>query len=310
MPAVSVIMPAHNAEPYLSTAMDSVLRQTFADHELVIVDDGSADRTHEIAQAYASRDARIRVLRQPRAGPGPARNTAFRAAAGRLFAFLDSDDEWDDTFLAEHVGVLAARPDVDVVIGNARNRGGPRHGQPARPVRGEGVPITLAEILADETSLFIMAVFRREVVEAVGGFDPAMFTNEEYEMWIRAALAGFAFTRHTRPLGWYSHRPDSLSASQTRMLRGILRVLAKTRPRLPAGSPELAVLDRQEARFRAELGAAERKERLQQFAAGRALLHVRRMLRRAVAPPDDGPTSAPDGRDARVQSPRVKRSVA
>jgi glycosyltransferase involved in cell wall biosynthesis len=308
MPDVSVIMPAHNAERYLRTAVESVLRQTFADFELVIVDDGSSDRTHEFACAYADRDPRVRVLRQARAGPGPARNAGFGAAAGRLFAFLDSDDEWDDSFLAEHVAVLAARPDVDVVIGNARNRGGTRHGQPARPVRGEGLPITLAEILADETSLFIMAVFRREVVEAVGGFDPAMFTNEEYEMWIRAALAGFAFTRHTKPLGWYSHRPDSLSASQLRMLRGILRVLAKTRPGLPAGSPELAVLDHQVARFRAELAAAEKKERLQQFAAGRALLHVRRVLRRAVfAPCDDERT---DARGASVPSPSVKRSLA
>src|SRR5206468_157716 len=199
MPAVSVIMPAYDAAPYLRTAVDSVLRQTFVDLELLIVDDGSSDRTLEVAHGCAARDSRVRVLRQPHAGPGPARNFGFREAAGRLFAFLDSDDEWDATFLAEHVAVLAARPDVDVVFGNARNRGGPRDGQPSRPLRCEGLPITLAEILADETSLFIMTVFRREVVEAIGGFDPAMFTNEEYEMWIRAALAGFTFTRHTQP---------------------------------------------------------------------------------------------------------------
>ena len=131
------------------------------------------------------------VLEQANAGPGPARNAGFRAATGHLFAFLDSDDEWDEAFLAEQVAILDARPDIDVVVGNARNRGGPRDGQPSRPVRGEGRVIALAEILADETSLFIMAVFRREVVDTIGGFDPALLTNEEYEMWIRAALAGF-----------------------------------------------------------------------------------------------------------------------
>src|SRR6185503_16821074 len=108
------------------------------------------------------RDARVRLLEQPNAGPGPARNTGFGAAAGRLFAFLDSDDEWDETFLAEQVAVLNARPDIDVVVGNARNRGGSRDGRPSRPLRGDGRPITLAEILLDETSLFIMSVFRRE----------------------------------------------------------------------------------------------------------------------------------------------------
>ena len=310
MPAVSVIMPAYDAAEYLNTAADSVLRQTFADLELLIIDDGSSDRTLDVAHACAARDSRIRVLRQPHAGPGPARNCGFREAAGRLFAFLDSDDEWDETFLAEHVAVLAARPDVDIVIGNARNRGGKRDGQPSRRLRGEGLPITLAEILADETALFIMSVFRREVVEAIGGFDPAMFTNEEYEMWIRAALAGFSFTRHTRPLGWYSHRPDSLSASETRMLRGILRVLAKVRTSLPAASPELAILEHQVVRFRAELAAAERKERLRQFAAGRAILHVRQLLRRAVLGPCEGDANPPDARGTEVRHHSVKKSLA
>jgi glycosyltransferase involved in cell wall biosynthesis len=287
MPTVSVIMPAYNAARYLHLAVDSVLRQTCADLELLIVDDGSVDETVAIGEWYAGRDPRVRVLRQDNAGPGPARNAGFRAAAGRYFAFLDSDDQWDDTFLVEQVAVLDARPDVDVVIGNARNRGGPRDGLPSRPVRGEGLPITLAEILADETCLFIMTVFRREVVDSVGGFDPTLLTNEEYEMWIRAALAGFRFTRHTKPLGWYTCRPDSLSSCDTRMLTGILRVYAKTRPMLPsgaAGSPERAILDRQVARFEAEIAAIERKQRLLMRAPvlGDALLRLRRTLRRSV----------------------------
>jgi len=267
MAAVSVVMPAYNAETYVATAIASVLRQTYRDLELLIVDDGSSDGTVALAQRFAARDSRVRVLTQPNAGPGPARNTAFRAAAGRLFAFLDSDDEWDPAFLAENVAVLESRTDIDVVVGNARNRGGSRDGRPSRPLRGDGVPITLAEILADETSLFIMCVFRREAVETVGGFDAAFLTNEEYEMWIRAALAGFTFTRHTRPLGWYRcGRADSLSASETRMLAGILRVFARTRPALAERSPERAILDRQVERFGRELAAAQRRQRFLSFA--------------------------------------------
>jgi glycosyltransferase involved in cell wall biosynthesis len=266
MATVSVITPAYNAEAYLARSVESVLRQTYGDFELLIVDDGSSDGTVGVASAFAARDRRVRVLEQANAGPGPARNTAFRAAAGRFFAFLDSDDEWDDTFLAEHVAVLLSRPDIDVVVGNARNRGGSRDGLPSRPVRGDGVPITLAEILADETCLFIMSVFRREVIDAVGGFDRTLLTNEEYEMWIRAALAGFTFARHSTPLGWYSCRPGSLSSSDTRMLSGILRVFAKTRPLLDPRSPECAILDRQVARFQAELAAIERKRRLLSYA--------------------------------------------
>jgi hypothetical protein len=274
-------MPAYNAERYLHTAVGSVLRQTFGDLELLIIDDGSMDGTLAAAKRHAEMDSRVVVLTQPNAGPGPARTAAFRAASGRYFALLDSDDEWDDTFLAAQIAQLQARPDVDVVIGNARNRGGPHDGLPARPVRGAGVPMTLAQILADETVLFIMAVCRREVVEAVGGFDPQFLTNEEYEMWIRAALAGFTFTRDPAPLGWYTCRPGSLSADEPRMLKGILRVLAKTRPLLAAQSPEQTILDRQVARFEVELAAAEAKTCLrrgdyEQAAVHLAALHARR----------------------------------
>jgi glycosyltransferase involved in cell wall biosynthesis len=280
MPIVSVIMPAFNAEHFLRTAVESVLRQSLIDLELVIIDDGSSDRTVEIARQYAAQDSRVRVLGQSNAGPGPARNAGFRIAAGRLFAFLDSDDEWDETFLSELVAILDARPDVDVVIGNARIRGGIRHGQPARPIRGEGQPITLAEILANETALFIMSVFRREAVEAIGGFDPALLTNEEYEMWIRAALAGFTFTRHTTPLGWYASRPGSLSSSDTRMLSGILRVFAKTRPCLAAGSPERSILDNQVARLEIELSAAEARASLARGDCREAARHVAALYQR------------------------------
>jgi hypothetical protein len=114
----------------------------------------------------------------------------------------------------------------------------------------------LAKILGDERALFIMTVFRRTVIDAVGGFDPALFTNEEYEMWIRAALAGFRFARHPKPLGWYTCRPESLSSSDTRMLSGILKVFAKTRLSLPDGSSERAILERQVARFEIELLAS------------------------------------------------------
>jgi len=274
MPTVSVIMPAFNAERYLHTAVESVLRQTFDDLELLIVDDGSTDGTVEIAGGYAARDARVRVLRQTNAGPGPARNTGFAAAAGRLFAFLDSDDEWDPAFLEEQVAMLDARPDVDVLVANARYRGGASDGQPTRPVRGEGQPITLAEILADENCLFIMVVFRREVVEAVGGFDPDLLTNEEYEMWIRASLAGFMFARHTKPLGWYACRPDSLSSSDTLMLSGIIRVLEKTRPSLAINSPERAILERQVARFEVELAAAAARNSLARGECHEAAEHM------------------------------------
>jgi glycosyltransferase involved in cell wall biosynthesis len=279
MPTVSVIMPAYNAAAYLTASVRSVLAQTFADLELLIVDDGSTDRTIAVVARLAAADPRVRVLRQPNAGPGPARNLGFRHARGRYFAFLDSDDQWDPAFLQEQVAILDARPDVDVVVANARNRGGARDGQPTRPIRRAGGRITLADMLGDEEALFIMVVFRREVIDRVGGFDPSLLTNEEYELWIRAALAGCTFVRNPRPLGWYTCRPGSLSSVDARMLGGILKVFAKTRPALAPGSREIAILDRQVAHFESELAAAEAKSAIERGDAPAAARHLAELRR-------------------------------
>ena len=179
-----------------------MLRQSFADLELLIVDDGSSDRTVAIARGYAARDARVRVLEQANAGPGPARNCRLpRRAPDACSPFSTATTSGTRRFSPSRSRSSTRGPTSTSSSATRATAAAARDGQPSRPVRGEGRPITLAEILADETSLFIMAVFRREVVDTVGGFDPALLTNEEYEMWIRAALAGFTFTRHTTPLG-------------------------------------------------------------------------------------------------------------
>lgn len=90
-PLISVIIPVYNREHCIKRAVDSVLAQSFKDLEVVVVDDGSKDRSHEILQGYGGV---IRLMRQPNGGVSAARNTALRMARGRWIAFLDSDDEW------------------------------------------------------------------------------------------------------------------------------------------------------------------------------------------------------------------------
>src|SRR5829696_5216274 len=126
MPAVSVIMPAYNVAPYIGAALESALAQTFADLEVVVVDDGSTDETAAVVEPFAARDGRVRLLRKPNGGLSSARNHALRHARGDAFALLDSDDLWDPGFLAAQADVLRARPDVAIVTANARYLGGAR----------------------------------------------------------------------------------------------------------------------------------------------------------------------------------------
>jgi len=280
MPAVSVITPAYNVAPYLADAIESVVSQTFGDLELIIVDDGSSDATFDIARHYARRDPRVRVFRQANQGISNARNHAMRVAAGSFFAILDSDDMWLPSYLERQLDVLSNNPGCDIVTGNARFLGSALDGQAARPspdARGEP---TLARMLEDETAVFIMSVFRRRVYEVIGGFDESMRTNEDYDFWIRAAIAGFRFCRNDEPLGRYRRRDDSLSAGERRMLQGILRVLEKTRAAIEHRPVELAILDSQRPRFETELLAAEARAAIEEHdfrAAGERLDALHRL---------------------------------
>jgi glycosyltransferase involved in cell wall biosynthesis len=262
MPTVSVIMPAYNVAPYIGEAIASVCAQTFRDFEVLVVDDGSTDDTFEIASQWAGRDTRVRVLRKENGGISTARNHALRHAAGAFLAILDSDDVWEPDYLASQIEVLERRPDVDLVTGNARYLGSRLDGQIVRPCPDPRPEPDLTQILTDETAIFIMTVFRRRVYEAVGEFDEAFRTNEDYDYWLRAALAGFRFARNDRPLAWYRRRDDSLSASEVRMLQGVLRVNRRRRNLLADRPAELALLDRQTAHYESELIVAEARAAL------------------------------------------------
>jgi glycosyltransferase involved in cell wall biosynthesis len=257
MPAVSVIMPAFNVAPYIGEAIESVLGQTYTDLELLVVDDGSTDGSDVIAEGYAARDSRVRVIRQTNGGISTARNHALRIATSPVIAILDSDDAWDPAYLLEQMSILNTRANVDVVTGNAWFLGSSQNGRPARPWPDLRPAPTLADMLADETAVFIMSIFRRRVYEAIGPFDESLRTNEDYDFWLRAACADFVFHRNDQPLGYYRRRDNSLSADELRMLPGILQVFRKLRPQLHNRPVELAILDAQIVRFETEHVAAE-----------------------------------------------------
>lgn len=114
-PLVSVIMPAYNAEKYIGEAIASVCAQTYENWELLILDDGSADRTVEIAESYAQQDVRIQVLRNPQnMGVARTRNRGFDLAQGEWIALLDSDDRWRAQKLEKQLAV-ARSSDADIV---------------------------------------------------------------------------------------------------------------------------------------------------------------------------------------------------
>ena len=91
-PMISVIIPVYNVEKYLARCIDSVLRQTYHNFEIILVDDGTPDRSGEICDEYAAKDARISVIHKENGGLSSARNAGIEAAKGQWLQFVDSDD--------------------------------------------------------------------------------------------------------------------------------------------------------------------------------------------------------------------------
>lgn len=116
MPTVSVILPVCNGEPFLAEALGSVLGQTRAPDEVLVVDDGSTDRSAEIARSFAS----VRVLQQPNGGQASALNAGVARSQGDFLAFLDADDRWLPNKLALQLGAFTEEPELELVFGHAR----------------------------------------------------------------------------------------------------------------------------------------------------------------------------------------------
>ena len=117
---VSIITPCYNGEKYLAETIESVLSQTYPDWEMLIVDDGSSDRSAEIAQRYADADPRVIVMRQRNKGSAAARNKGIRYARGQYIALLDADDLWDARFLEKQIAFLREKQAVCVYCSYSR----------------------------------------------------------------------------------------------------------------------------------------------------------------------------------------------
>ena len=118
---ISVIMLTYNRDSMISKAIESVLAQTYPDFEFVIVDNGSSDRSGEIADAYAERDGRIRVIHRTRGNIGAGRNTGLDAARGEYVAFID-DDDWAEPDFLEFLLNLLTKYGADVSICGSADR--------------------------------------------------------------------------------------------------------------------------------------------------------------------------------------------
>jgi glycosyltransferase involved in cell wall biosynthesis len=183
-PAVSVLMPVHNGETYLRPAIESLLAQTFADFELIVIDDGSTDGSTAIARGY--RDRRVRVERlEKNGGLSAALNHGLQLVHAPLVARQDADDVSRPDRLAAQTAVLRARPDVALVGSQARAIDGA--GRTMRMVRRPTEDLSIRwYALLDNPFIHTSVMFRRGAAVACGGFNAAFDPfSQDFALWWR-----------------------------------------------------------------------------------------------------------------------------
>jgi glycosyltransferase involved in cell wall biosynthesis len=186
-PEISVIMPCYNAAAHLPASVGSVLAQTFANWELIAVDDGSSDATLNWLQAQT--DPRLRILSQTNQGVSAARNAGLAEATGRYVAFLDADDTWTPDYLEKMLAMLHTHPDAALAYCGWQNVGLPGgRGDPFVPPDYENAN-KLETLFSGCRWPIHAALVKRQAIMAANGFNPVLKNAEDYALWLRVATA-------------------------------------------------------------------------------------------------------------------------
>ena len=203
---VSVVMPTYNQAQFLDDALRSVLAQTHPALELIVVNDGSTDATASILAELD--DPRVTIVTLSRNSRLPrALNVGFSMARGEYLTWTSSDNEMLPDCLARLASVLASRPEVGLVYASHHNIG-------LRTFTTIKEPFSHEVLLRGKNTVGPCFMYRREVMETVGPYDPECFGAEDYDMWLRIAAARVHVEALPDVLYVYRHHRESITAMQ------------------------------------------------------------------------------------------------
>lgn len=216
MLTISAVVPCYDGEEFLAEALGSIAAQTRPVTELIVVDDGSTDRSPAIARAHGAT-----VIEQSNMGEGAARNAGIRAATGDVVASLDADDRWRPHHLETVCGLLEASPGAVAAFGAVQRFGSrteriPGYIRPGPPVEA------LHEAFGDWLHTTISSVVRRDALLAVDGFDESERYAVDFDLWLRLARSHRFVATHEVTADWRMH-PGQQSATLARQLAAVYR---------------------------------------------------------------------------------------
>jgi glycosyltransferase involved in cell wall biosynthesis len=276
MNLVSIIIPCYNYGWLLAETLESVLKQYHVEWECLVIDDGSSDNTKQVAESFAARDARIKYVYQVNGGMSNARNNGLRLAKGKYIQFLDSDDLLAPDKLSIQVTYLEANPDVDIVYSDVRffqhedaaviSRSFDMRDTPwLRRVEGKG-EVAVGPLVEYNDIVINSPLTRASLIQKAGPFDEQLRSVEDWEFWVRCAIAGANFKYlPTDERAWALVRvhPTSTSQNRGRMLEYTFRMRQQLGQALAqAGHATAARLNRE------NLQTVIEKQAIRSFAQG------------------------------------------
>jgi glycosyltransferase involved in cell wall biosynthesis len=272
MPLISVVIPAYNSEKTIQETIKSVLKQSFKNLELIVIDDGSKDSTFDIVSSFS--DSRLRVFSYLNAGVSASRNRGLAKAAGEFISFLDADDLWTPDKLEAQLKALEANPQAAVAyswtdyideLGQFLYPG--NHPTATGDVYSE---LLVNDFLENGSNPLI----RREALRQVGGFDESLCGPEDWELFIRLA-ARYPFVVVPRSQVLYRMSTNSISFNLSRQEAQCLQVIERAFNQAPESLQHLKSLSManlyQYLLFRGLTGPLERRTGL---AAARCLWYA------------------------------------
>lgn len=207
MPKVSVVIPSYNRADYIPATIDSVLKQSFKDWELIFVDDGSTDATENILANYVKQDSRIKYFKQANSERAVARSYGMKLATGEYICLVDSDDIWYEDKLEKQITVMDASPDLVLCYASVDRID--LSGKPTKAARRQFQGFSgdiYKELLKRNFIPSVTPMFRRQSFTQIGDQVTAFIPYEDWDFWLRLSRLG-KFYHIREALGAYRLHP-------------------------------------------------------------------------------------------------------
>jgi len=258
-PKLSIIIPAYNVEKYIGEAICSAINQTITELEIIVVDDGSTDKTREVVRSF-QKDHRVKLITQDKLGSSEARNNGINNARGEFIGFLDSDDRWAPKKSERHLEIFNSYPDVDLTFSwwKIINHEGKDLGITGTPVKSQIQleDLVLENFFGPSSTVFV----RKKIFDKIGYFDVNLEAAVDLDMWLRIVeLQPNNVKIIPEILVDWRIRPGQVTGNWKRMSKNWNKVISKVKTKFPEKvSPVLKEAKFRQERYHAHLAYREK----------------------------------------------------